>query len=286
MNLKLYPDLAYKSLETKYDKEYRLWTLCRTVDGNGSGLVCLSDVLDIVSSNYLRGLSSLSIYRILKSGNNIFWTTYSLNGNLYIHLRGLARVCLSLKLDRLACSPVLIPIEGSKSLKSWRAYLYASFFTRDDPTQISRKVLERLTNYSRQTMATWDRALKWTIRKTYNAALVKENVDLSYKCKEGEYLDKVNGKIVVLKKLPTSYSANLMKCSRGIMRQVNRKLWSLSEAVRDKPQRLFYTDVSYALKRVQAKQENDEFFLINPQQTEGGTRLWNHVRFMNGAAYF
>ena len=284
--LKIHPDLALISLRDKRDREYRLWTLARALDSEGSGRVPV-DRLTVFAST-LRGLSPGTVRRLLDAGDGAFWDRYTKAGKPWIRLRGLAPVCEALGVEKLRHDPVLLPDRSARTLRAWRSAIFATLFGRDFGTPISRRVLEELTGRSPRTQRNYQAAMGKRMQGRQNAAVSGEPWKPAEDPPDGHFVDYVNGKLVILRRLPNSYKAKLKRGRRGMTRRVNKTL-NARKPVRicgtgEQPQsrRLFYTEPSAAQRRLQAKQEGDQFFVAAAElngrpakQSRCGAALWS-----------
>ena len=209
--------------------------------------------------------------RLLDAGAGVFWETYRNGGAQWIRLRGLAAVCDALGVKKLRGDPALLPAKHAKTLKAWRAAIYASLFGQDFGTPISRRVLQELTGRSARTQRYYQTAMGKKMARRQNAAVTDMTWRRGEEPPDGYFADYVNGKIVILQRLPNSYKSKLKRGRRGMMRRVNKTL-NVRKPVRicgtgEQPQsrRLFYTEQSAAQRRLQAKQEGDQFFVAGAE---------------------
>lgn len=130
---KIHPDLALACLRHKRDREYRLWTLARAVDTAGTGRLAVTDLQDALDTWGIKGVSPGTVRRLLNAGEAAFWHRYNRRiGGWFIALSGLAAVCLFFGVDKLRHSPVYVPLELVRTVKKFRAAIFASPFARGD----------------------------------------------------------------------------------------------------------------------------------------------------------
>ena len=294
--MKIHPDLAVLCLRDKRDREYRLWTLARELDAAGSGRVPLDRL--IVFASTLRGLSPGTVRRLLDVGDGTFWDRYTKNGRRWLQLRGLAKVCEALGVEKLRRDPVLLPDRYARTLRAWRAALYSSQFTGDWSKPISRRTLEELTGRSARTQRYYQAAMRRTLQARQNGTPTETAWKRGEPVPDGCFVDLVNGKATVLKRLPNSYRTSLRQGQRGMLRQANRLLnagHSLrreGRETRTQTDKLFYLVQHSALRRLQAREPGDQFFLVGAEmngkptsKSRGGTVLWSRLSVCEDRVY-
>jgi hypothetical protein len=305
MHVKIHPDLVLACLRQKRSKEYRLWSLARTYDGRGAGRVRLADLQAWLDVEDLRGLSPVSVKRLLRAGEGVFWMVYTVDGQRWLRLHGLASMCVSLGVDKLRRDPVLLPMRYARSLKSWRAAIYAAQFAGDDwSNPISRRVLAELTGWGARTQRNYQRAMDARMETRQNAALTTKTWERGDEIPEGHYPDYVGDEIMLLRRLPNSYRSDLRHGRRGMVRRVNKRL-NARNSIRfcgmeaQERVKLFYQEQRAAQRRIQAMDEGDQFYHLpyhHKTLTDGskmptvrtsrcGAALWDMWRIADGCAF-
>jgi hypothetical protein len=244
-------------------------------------------------------LSPVSVKRLVKAGEGVFWTVYTASGEKWLRLHGLASVCLALGVDKLRKSPVILPMRYTRSLTSWRSALFASQFAGDDfSNPISRAALEQLTGLTSRSQRRYQRAMGKRLEAQQNAT----PTDLRWKAglefpKElfppGAHVDVVDGpngrEYWIMLRLPNSYRANLKQGARGMMRKVNSTLSAkryspcICEGEEQKRTRLYYQKRKAAQRRAQSLKPG-VFFQVGSEldgravaETLGKAKLWTRA---------
>ena len=288
MLIKIHPDLAVAALNSRQDRLYRIWVVARALDESGCGKIKVSDIQEAIDANDLKGLSPGTLRRLLCKGNSTWWIRYKHQGQWWLELRGLLSVCLSLGVEKLRRTPALFSIRDAKMLQYFRAICYTSLFPSfllSNP--VSRTVLERLTKLTRRTLYTYEKLLKDEIRKQQNSMPASIPWKMGDEVPEGHYVDYLaNGKLGLLRRLPTSYSVNFMRTARGMCRTVNRIL--REDSVRHwgtekQSKKLFYRNTKAASRRIQ--KGFDFIALATTKRTRGGAIQWAGMQMIEGKIY-
>lgn len=299
--LKIHPDLAFAALRSRHDRGLRVWLLARALDTHGAGCVRLADLRAFLVTNRIRGLSSGTLRRLIRSEYEVFWTTYrdsTRGGDRYLQLRGLTAVCKALGLDKLRRTPVLLPLALARTLAGFRAGLFASFFAGDEfSNPISRTALQALTGASGRTQLRWRRLLCNRLQCQRNAIATDQKWRRGDEIPDGHYVDKLGNQIVLLRRLPNAYRSDFQLTHRGMVRKVNNRLnithaARLCGAAQVKRERLFYNEPRAAQRRMQSLAEGDTFYLRGAEvggrpmpAARGGAILWSRFRIADQGMY-
>lgn len=297
---KLYSELGEICLLKKLDRCYKLWTMARALDLQGCGRIDVSRLQQVANRRELRGLSPGTVRRLLNAGNGTFWTVhYYSDGTRWLELHGLRRVCVALGVDKLRPDPVYIPWRYLKTTRAFRVAIYAALFARDGwSNPVSRAVIEKRVGYTARTQRYWQAAAGDKMQTRQNAALTsmtyaqwEELRELDPESVRGlfpDFLENNDDELAILKRLPNSYSADLPRAARGMVRRVNRQLRA-DNPVRygpdgdTQPDKLkrYYTNQRAAQRRMQALQSDEPFYLAlpgrdgKPVTARGGAVLWS-----------
>lgn len=230
----LYAELCRAAQKSRFDKELCLWYELRRLNYWGSGRLALSDVFNaLVPEHYSRA----TLYRLLKSGNGIFWHL-SENRESKLRLKGLRSICEYLNTGRLG-HPILVRsdhwLQGRKVKRAW---FYASFHrTRDDAkaTPISRTSIQEATGVRRRQQIRYEKAVG--VKRVANFAMRREGRELV------PILWEVEGKSRMWRKqrrLGNIYRSAAITGHRGMTKRINRSLArSLIEDEARLPRRFF-----------------------------------------------
>lgn len=138
--LRLIPSLSARVLQTKQDKELALWYGLRSLDTQGSGVINTARAIEQLC--YYFHYSPRTIFRLLASGENIFW--HRVNHNSQILLTGVVHLVKDLKAegDNLGRYFHITTVARFTSCAKRRSEVYASTLP---PTGIHSKPLARAT---------------------------------------------------------------------------------------------------------------------------------------------
>jgi len=298
--LKVYPCLAQAAMKQRLDRLYRVWTLARSIDPMGRGYIRVADIEELIQTEDIKGLSPGTLRRLLKSGMPTFWDVFYKDGERWVGLRGLRRVCVALDLTSLPENVVLIPVRWAKTVKGFRAACYGSGFpTSVMSNPISRATIENKTGRTPRTQRAYDRALAGQLKKRDNARIVDRKPKHGTELSLGLYVDKVrtpegDEEIVLLQRLPNSYRVEFKRGPRGMTGRVNGELKEpFDHVAKGKREKLFYRDPQAATKRIHQRRENDWFCVAGVtiggrpvNQTIGRTALWTEVQRANDKTYY
>jgi len=299
VDVKLHPELADAASQTGTDRLYRLWVLLRAIDADGRGVVAVSELCALVRRHRLRGLSPASVSRLLQTGEGVWWRVYRHGGQRWVSYRSLGNVCISLGVQRLRHHPVLAPLRFARTLRTFRAAcVYGRFAGFKLSSPISRAMLQRLTGVAPRTQRAYASALSDTVDVVGNAALTSQTwAPGDGDPPDGHFVDYVDGKLRVLRRLPNSYRCALLPTARGMLRRVNRRLRGHSVQTAGTGQRnagrLFYHKPKSAVRREGQRVEGDTWYTLGgggqrakrQYWARSGVRLWTLHRVANGGVY-
>lgn len=271
---KLYPELSQIALRQRHTKQYRVWTMARAIDIDGSGQVRLSDITAQAHAVNCKGLSPGSLRHILSAGCGLWWETYERDGERWLELRGLAQVCEKLGIHKLSGYPIYISWNNLRTLKSFRAICHASQFEYHFGSPISRRTLQKLTGRCGATQRRYEKMYYRSVRVRPNGRLKKEALEHGDAIPSGHRVVFIGGQPCLIQVLPNSYRATFARAPRGMIRNVNRFLsgerWKAAggnpgrtSGPGTRHERIFYDDCQAARRRGEALDEDDQFFVRN-----------------------
>lgn len=287
---KAYAELQDAAHKRSIDRYHRVWVLLHDVnrrDLNGCGIVPVRALHERIRRHRLRGLSPASVSRILAEGSGLWWRVFRHEGQRWVELRGLRRVCASLGV-RLRSDPVDVDWRYIRTLKGFRAILlYGRWRAGANP--ISRAAIETMTGVSPATQRNYARFLGSRVRVVHNATLTRRTPadDLP----DGYYIDIVDDALRVVKRLPNSYECNATLCARGQIRKVNRV--NSDRLGGSGPRRLYHRKARSAVRREFARVEGDAWFSLGGDANEAervynarsGALLWTHHYVLGGRLF-
>ena len=138
--IRLVPNLSIAALQRGLDKELAMWYCLRAINYWGSGRLELQMTIDALTLwfHYSKSIA----YRILGSGDGIFWEKRSMRGvnRLYLKIYGLKEVAkyFNTRCGRyfLNISPENFVGDGENRVARQRAWLYASFHMTCPPKTV------------------------------------------------------------------------------------------------------------------------------------------------------
>jgi len=231
--IRVHSDLIQAAFKLKKIDVYSIWLFIKGIDkekNNATG--CFPKELFIQYLSIVFGLSRSSIYRILSEGESFFWE----NKNDKIFLYGSKKLCSVFDLKNIQKKIFLLPIGLLACDKTSRRSLLFSMFvaSRSEPQSyeaiskncgISKnsaieyikkcELLNKKTNFSPVSFEkTIDEAngKVQTISKKFNL-----NKDKFFIASDGK------GNIVVLFRMPNSYSIAMTECPRS-KKRLNKKI--------------------------------------------------------------
>ena len=307
--IRSFPELNIKALNQKKTREYRFWLLLSHFDRErkGEGRFPLKDFIDWILENEI---ASYETARATLKNRETFWQVYIRpRDNLeMIRLLGQASVAKVLGVSKLTRQPVFIPLEAFRKLRTFRSYLAASFFRDEWSRPISRSTFSQLTNYSSETLRSWEKANpNWSHRE--NWLLLPGGPETYFteselkSSKRGKYIDDrwvmlafLDHHWTVVRQIGNSYQSVLNEGSGSTLRErVNRKLESLSSNAglifnhknRGEKSRLYWVHSSSprALARAFQSLRNEDRIRVElpTKGFQGEAGLWSEYTRCDGA---
>lgn len=259
ISVKLYAELSAAALKAKHDKELALWYELRCL--TSCGKLPFNDVMAVlVPEHSQRCYSKATLYRLLRSGDGLFWRIWQadkLHPEVRVEYFGLCRVARLLGVDYLS-NPREVPLSAFIGRKGKRAQLYSSFhkpvgFRKAKP--ISRASLVAITGVSRRSQIRYDKVAG--NKRVANFAFHDDGkggfvpILESRPGKTKEYL--------TVRRLGNIYHSKAMIAPRGMVERVNDQLKQGSlEDKGPRLQRFFYS----AKSLVQCRSKDPEPFLM------------------------
>ncbi len=245
--IRLIPYLSIAALKHGLDKELAMWYCLRAINYWGSGHLALQVAIEALVLNF--HYSKSTAYRILSSGEGIFWEKRPVKGinKLYLQIYGLKQVARYLDTHCGRCFLEISPQDfvgaGSNRISLQRSWMYASFHkpkgTKAHP--ISRASIREATGVNRRSQQRYDKS---AVTRVANYASAQDAVG-----KVTPILELVDGKFqqwLVHKRLPNTFYCRAQRSAVGMLRKVNtavRQSFLKGEACYS--QRFFMTARSY-----------------------------------------
>ncbi|MCB0105788.1 MAG: hypothetical protein KDE53_07760, partial [Caldilineaceae bacterium] len=161
-NLRTYTELNRYVIAAGLTAPYRIWLLCRSLDGDGRGVVSMDALRTAVQG---LGLGRRILPRLRQLPEHHAFLTFYANK---VEYRSLESVCTTLGV--LPGRSVMLPAAALSGMEEFRAYLYAAWIGGQDSLLISREKLEGLFNVSADTQRRWERLT--AVLVTYNVVQV------------------------------------------------------------------------------------------------------------------
>ena len=109
-NIIIYPELAAKVLQNNESEIFIIWSILKTLDTNGTGVVLMSDILEICKNIF--GLNPTYAYSKISKGIDKFWRKpKGTKGNKVVGLFSFKSICQRLEPDLTRCHPIKVPID-------------------------------------------------------------------------------------------------------------------------------------------------------------------------------
>jgi hypothetical protein len=125
-NIYIYPELAAKVLQNNESEIFIIWSILKTLDTKGTGVVLMSDILEICKNVF--GLNPTYAYSKINKGIDKFWRKpKGSKGNKVIGLFSFKSICQRLQPDLTRCHPIVVPlgyfISGTSDCKFFKNFL-------------------------------------------------------------------------------------------------------------------------------------------------------------------
>ena len=140
----IYPELAAQVLKNNESDIFILWTIIRTLNTQGTGLVLIDDILTLC--NKILGIKSTYAYAKIHKGVNKYWRApYGTKGNKYLGLLSFKQVVKNLNPELTRTEPILVPLsyfyshgsKNSKHIKNFLVGCVAGRYTDNRPISIA-----------------------------------------------------------------------------------------------------------------------------------------------------
>lgn len=223
IRVKVHPILARAALNQRFDRQLRVWLLCRALDTEGSGRVSMEMLED--AAQLFKGMAPVTLKGIIRSGEGMFWR----RAEDWLYLCGLKSVAESLGLTRLDRHPIMfrLPVK----LKDFRAVCTFSF---DREFPIANETIARGIKRHKQTVRNYKKALGRHLETKYRF--------------RGHNMN-----------WPNIYTLKAPRGNKGMTRRVNRAICTSLEFVPREQAARYLKSAILIAKRLQALVEGDWF---------------------------
>ena len=128
-NIIIYPELAAKVLQNNESEIFILWCILKTPDTNGTGVVLMSDILEICKKVF--GLNPTYAYSKITKGIDKYWRKpKGSKGKKVMGLFSFKAICQRLQPDLTRCHPIVVPlnyfVSGNTDCKFFKNFLIGS----------------------------------------------------------------------------------------------------------------------------------------------------------------
>jgi hypothetical protein len=125
-NIIIYPELAAKVLQNNESEIFILWCILKTLDTNGTGVVLMSDILEICKKVF--GLNPTYAYSKITKGIDKCWRKpKGSKGKKVMGLFSFKAICQRLQPDLTRCHPIVVPlnyfVSGTTDCKFFKNFL-------------------------------------------------------------------------------------------------------------------------------------------------------------------
>ena len=234
--IKHYPSIGIAALKEEKASIYRVWLMCRYLDGDGRGWLPVQDVREQLTGkgSKLRLFCWRRLRQILDQGHGQFWEWDKSNNRLWLF--GAARVAAHLDVEKLVGKPVALPIKSvTKSIGDFKAHLYGAWHSgRKTNNPISREVQQSITGIPERTqryyckVAGIHRQANIAIGNRKNPKEVEKQAwqrgRATFEFVDHQGRQGRKGTTYIAWHLPNSYTGPHQQSPTGRMRKINRKL--------------------------------------------------------------
>jgi len=237
--IKHYPSIGIGALKEEQASIYRVWLMCRYLDGGGRGWLHVQDVREQLTGkeSKLRLFCWRRLRQVLGQGHSRFWKWDKAQNRLWLF--GAARVAAHLDVEKLVGKPVSLPVKSvTKSIGDFKAHLYGAWHSgRKTNNPISREAQQSISSIPERTQRHYCKVAG--IRRQTNIAIGNRK-DPEEAEKQAwqrgratfEFVDHQGrqgrkGTTYIAWHLPNSYTGPHQQTPKGRMRKINRKLADL-----------------------------------------------------------
>ncbi|MFC2067890.1 hypothetical protein ACFLTP_02610 [Chloroflexota bacterium] len=261
--IRLIPSLSIAAIHHRLDKEISMWYCLRAINHWGSGYLDMSYAVNSLASDFYYSRSTA--YRILNSGDGVFWSLQQGKGvsRLQIKISGLVRVASYLN---TSCGRHFLEIPAEEfvghkvsRLQHQKAWLYSTFHKTEGGKAhpISRASIQRATGVNRRSQQRYDkiasvRVANYADRQDANGRMVPIVEAVDGKCRQW----------LVHKRLGNTYFCQASRGHSGMPRKVkaaSRQFWIKGEACQ---LRRFFITARAFLKCPQ--RHDDPYIIVTP----------------------
>jgi hypothetical protein len=230
----------------------RLWLLLRHADAEGRGRIATIEATRLLSGadSALRVCGRRQLANLLAAGSGLFWERDTgRDGHEWLRLHSAVRVAAALGVERLAGSPVGVPVEAlTNTIGRARAHLYATFHSgrtrcelltgeKSARGPISRETLCKLSGASRNSQRNYERRARVGRRSAFAVGPRLTAADEHEEAwKRGRALFHLHdprgrfgrpGAVYLAWQLPNEYTGPHDTLPRGRQKRLNRALADL-----------------------------------------------------------
>lgn len=125
-NIIIYPELAAKVLQSNESEIFIIWSILKTLDTKGTGVVLMSDILNICKKIF--DLNPTYAYSKISKGIDKYWREpKGAKGSKVVGLFSFKAICQRLNPDLTRCSPIVVPlsyfVSGTSNCKYFKNFL-------------------------------------------------------------------------------------------------------------------------------------------------------------------
>jgi len=238
--LKMHPKLCQYAIKNDLVMELYTFYCLRYLNTDSSGFLRKDYVVKNLQTVF--DMSRSKVYRLLDSiKGELYYETFDKQGNEGLQLLGIDGIGYLWNVHPLT-RPILVPINRCKTLAKINAWFMglSVYFTNDYDKLISpmgQGLIETLTGVNPRNQQRYNKLLPLNVKKNFKDELV------TYTGKYKEYQ--------CLKRLGNSYSLNALRCHKGMISRINRKINAklkgeqcslIEDAIATEKRRTFFTD--------------------------------------------
>lgn len=232
-----HPTMVLAMLKQGLEAPGRVYFLLRVIDTDGRGWLEIQNIRRLLTQKESpwRICGWRRLRQLLKQGEGVFWQR---DAKDRLWLKGTHKIAYTLDCDRLAGSPVLLPVSSLLGgIQAVRGAFYAAFHSGRASKPISRQTLEEVTGVAERTQRVYDRVARVSCQS--NLALGERYTKERFEARawnQGRavfrFVDTrgLHGRPqadYIAWHIPNSYAGPYTRRSKANRRRVNRKLADL-----------------------------------------------------------
>lgn len=230
-HVNLWPILAFRAYQHGYSHGFRLWTLARAMDTDGSGKVRSVDLREAAGD---MGLSTRDYNRYLrgaKKGGML--TSIQSHSKTYYLVAGVVKVANRMECYYIGARRASLPLKDLFK-RDWLSLVWAGWIATLKGKPMSRDKMHALTGVSQRIQRVYEQEREIIATPHYAhdetkdpkkiAMLQAFPIDQGGRPSAFVYQEKASGKNIVVWRLPDSRLSSLAETGKGRTRKINKTI--------------------------------------------------------------